>query len=322
MKNENQINSEVKREEFWYDSRDEVTKIHAVRWDNGSEKKKAIVQIVHGMTEHAMRYDAFAEFLAARDILVVANDHLGHGMTRREDVPYGYFCRRDPATVVVRDVHRLKKLTQERYPGVPIIIVGHSMGSFILRNYMTRYGTGIDGVVLVGTGQQSPFLAGAGAAFVRFLSLFMGQKHVAKQIDAAMSRQFNKKCRPQRTKADWLNSQPEEVDLRQRDGLCGNPFTLNGFWTLFTLVRRACLPEAVKKTPKDLPVLFVSGKEDPVGDYGEGVLRARGLFEDGGMTDVTCRLYEGARHEILLEKQKDEVWNEIFTFVQRFVKAK
>lgn len=314
--------SEIKREEYWYDSRDEVTKIHAVRWDNGSEKKRAVVQIVHGMTEHVMRYEAFARFLAAKNILVVANDHLGHGMSRREDVPYGYFCRRDSATVAVRDVHRLKKITQEKYPGVPIIIIGHSMGSFILRNYMTRYGTGIDGAVLVGTGQQSPLLAGLGIGLMRFLSLFLGPKHVAKKIDAMMSGMFNKKCRPHRTPSDWLNSQPEEVDCYVNDSLCGNPFTLNGFQTLFTLVRRACRPEAVRKVPKELPVLFVSGAEDPVGDYGKGVRKAYGLFKENGMMDVTCKLYEGARHEILLEKQKQEVWNEIFAFVERVIKTR
>lgn len=318
----NEINNEVKREEFWYDSRDEVTKLHAIRWDNGSEKKRAIVQLVHGMAEHAGRYDAFARFLAAKDILVIANDHLGHGMSAREDVPYGYFCRRDPATVAVRDVHRLKKITQEKYPGVPIIILGHSMGSFILRNYMSRYGTGIDGAVIVGTGYQPASLAGLGILLIRLLSLLQGQKHKAKIVNAAVFGQYNKKFKPQRTGFDWLNSQPEEVDLYLEDSLCGNTFTLNGFQTLFTLVKRACLPETVKKVPKELPVLFVSGADDPVGDYGKDVRKACELLKENGMTDVTCKLYEGARHEILLEKQKEEVWNEIFTFVERVIKTK
>ena len=318
----NEINNEVKREEFWYDSRDEVTKIHAIRWDNGSEKKKAIVQLVHGMAEHAGRYEAFAQFLAAKDILVIANDHLGHGMSGREDMPYGYFCRRDPATVVVRDVHRLKKITQEKYPGVPIIILGHSMGSFILRNYMSRYGTGIDGAVLVGTGYQPELAAGLGICLVRFLELLQGQKHEAKIVDAAVFGQYNKRFKPLRTNYDWLNSKAEEVDAYLKDSLCGNTFTLNGFQTLFTLVKRACSAEMVKKVPKELPVLLVSGEDDPVGNYGKGVHRACRFFEEAGMTDVSCKLYEGARHELLLEKQKQEVWDDIFSFVERVIKTK
>ncbi|MBO5293187.1 MAG: alpha/beta fold hydrolase [Lachnospiraceae bacterium] len=310
---------EIKREEFWYDSRDEVTKIHAVRWLPECSRPTAIVQLVHGMTEHVLRYTEVAEFLASQGILVVANDHLGHGQSRREDMPFGYFCKRDPATVAVRDVHRLKKLTQERYPGVPYIILGHSMGSFILRDYLSRYGTGIDGAVIVATGHQSPVTAAFAYWFVRIQALFLGQTHVGKLVDHMAFGQYNKRCEPRRTDADWLNSQPEEADLFCADPLCGNTFTLNGFMTLFTLVRRACGKDALKKVPKDLPVLFLAGKEDPVGDYGTGVEKAYRSFTESGMTDVTCRLYDGARHEILREAQKQEVFSDILAFVHRVV---
>ena len=144
-----------RKEEFYFDSRDGEHRLHAVKWIPEAQKPVCVVQIIHGMTEYVDRYDEFADYLAKRDILVVGDDHLGHGKSVREGETYGYFCREDAATVLVRDEHRLKKMTQEQYAGVPYIILGHSMGSFILRNYLTRYGSGIDGAVIMGTGMLS-----------------------------------------------------------------------------------------------------------------------------------------------------------------------
>ena len=129
----------VKKEEFTFDSRDGATKIHAVRWVPEG-KVVCILQIIHGMAEYVERYEQLAQYLGEKGILVTGDDHLGHGKSVGEEGAYGYFCEQDPATVVVRDVHRLKKITQEEYPGIPYVILGHSMGSFILRNYLFRYG--------------------------------------------------------------------------------------------------------------------------------------------------------------------------------------
>ena len=145
----------MKKEEFTFASRDNVTKIHAVRWLPESENIQGIIQIVHGMAEYVERYEELAEFLTGKGYLVTGEDHLGHGKSVPEGGVKGYFCEQDPATVVVRDVHRLKKMTQELYPGVPYFILGHSMGSFITRNYIYRYGTGIQGAIIMGTGMQS-----------------------------------------------------------------------------------------------------------------------------------------------------------------------
>ena len=140
------------KEEFYFDSRDGESRIHAVRYTPDDGNVKGIVQVVHGMAEYVERYENLAEFLTARGILVTGEDHLGHGKSVAEGGTYGYFCEQDPATVVVRDVHRLKKITEESYPEVPYVILGHSMGSFITRNYLCRYGKGVDGAVIVGTG--------------------------------------------------------------------------------------------------------------------------------------------------------------------------
>ena len=129
------------KEEFYFDSRDGESCIHAVRYTPDDGNVKGIVQVVHGMAEYVERYENLAEFLTARGILVTGEDHLGHGKSVAEGGTYGYFCEQDPATVVVRDVHRLKKITEESYPEVPYVILGHSMGSFITRNYLCRLHT-------------------------------------------------------------------------------------------------------------------------------------------------------------------------------------
>ena len=144
----------VKKEDFYFDSRDGEHKIHAVRWIPDIDKPACILQVVHGMAEYIDRYDDFARFLADRGILVVGDDHLGHGKTVNPGEPYGYFCKEDAPTVLVRDEHRLKKMMHEQHVGVPYIILGHSMGSFITRNYLLKYGRGIDGAIIVGTGMQ------------------------------------------------------------------------------------------------------------------------------------------------------------------------
>ena len=164
----------VKKEEFTFDSRDGNTKLHAVRW-TPSGKVICILQIVHGMAEYVERYEGLAKYLGEKGILVTGDDHLGHGKSVGEDGTYGYFCEQDPATVVVRDVHRLKKLTQEEYPGVPYVILGHSMGSFILRNYLFRYGSGIQGAIICGTGSQPPLLVKVSKALAGIQGLFWGR---------------------------------------------------------------------------------------------------------------------------------------------------
>ncbi|MDE6962296.1 MAG: lysophospholipase, partial [Lachnospiraceae bacterium] len=172
----------VKKEEFTFDSRDGATKIHAVRWVPEG-KVVCILQIIHGMAEYVERYEQLAQYLGEKGILVTGDDHLGHGKSVGEEGAYGYFCEQDAATVVVRDVHRLKKITQEEYPGIPYVILGHSMGSFILRNYLFRYGTGIQGAIICGTGSQPKALVKFCKLITAVQGAFLGQKHVAKMLD-------------------------------------------------------------------------------------------------------------------------------------------
>ena len=305
----------VKREEMYFDSRDNINKIHAIQSTPESRKPVCIVQIIHGMAEYIERYDEFARFLGERGILVVGEDHLGHGKSVPEGGVYGYFCERDAATVVVRDSHRLKKMTQEKYPGVPYIILGHSMGSFILRNYLCRYGTGIQAAVVVGTGMQSLGKVWAGKTLLAVQKVFCGSKHPSRLMDVLSFGNYNKRVKDAKTPMDWLTKDEKIRSAYLADPMCGFIFTVNGFQTLMELVNRVHKTENLEKMPKELPVLFTAGAADPVGDYGEGVKRAYQSFVDIGMKNVGIKLYEDDRHELLNETDRAVVYEDIYQWM-------
>ncbi len=314
----------MRKEEFYFDSRDGMSKIHAVRYtpEEGAlvdGKPRAVLQIIHGMAEYAERYEKTAKFFTDRGFVVTGEDHLGHGRTVEEGGIYGYFCPRDPATVVVRDVHRLKKMTQALYPGVPYVILGHSMGSFILRNYIFRYGTGIQGAVIVGTGMQPPAVVGSAKAAAAVQKVFCGGRHVSRLIDRMAFGSYNKRIENARTPFDWISRDEGNVDRYIADPLCGFTFTVNGFQTLFELISRVQKKENLEKVPKELPIFMVSGTDDPVGDYGEGVQRAYQSLADAGLQRLQIKMYKGARHELLNEADGETVMQDICDWMEQNV---
>lgn len=304
----------VRKEEFTFDSRDGKTKIHAVRWIPEG-KVICILQVVHGMAEYVERYEETARYFAEKGILVTGEDHLGHGKSVAAGGTYGYFCEQDPATVVVRDVHRLKKMTQEDYPGIPYIILGHSMGSFILRNYLFRYGSGIQGAIVCGTGTKPQGLVRVCRAMAAVQGAFLGQKHVARLMDKLAFGSYNKMVGGSRKAPDWLCRDEKVVDAYVADPLCGFTFTVNGFRTLFELLYRLNRKENLAQMPGELPVLFIAGEKDPVGDMGEGVRKAFASFEQAGMKHISLKLYPEDRHELLNEMDKYKVYEDIYPWI-------
>ncbi len=307
----------MRKEEFYFDSRDGKSKIHGVKYMPDTENVSGVVQIIHGMAEYVERYEGFARFLTDRNFVVVGEDHLGHGKSVGEGQVQGYFCSQDPATVVVRDSHRLKKMTQQLYPGVPYYIVGHSMGSFILRNYMMRYGTGIDGAVVMGTGMQPGAMVKFAKTLSKLVKLFGGAKRPSKFVNQLAFGSYNQKIENPRTVSDWLSRDEAEVDKYIADPDCGFVFTGNGFHTLFELIDRACNKENMKKIPADLPLFFVAGDGDPVGDYGAGVTKAYEAVKEAGVKDVEIKLYPESRHEILNDFDREQVMNDIYDWLHK-----
>lgn len=310
----------AQREEFYYDSRDGAHKIRALKW-KGTGDILCVLQLVHGMAEHIERYDDFANYMADRGILVVANDHLGHGKSVANKEEYGYFCEKDPLTVVVRDIHRLKKLTQEENPGKPYFILGHSMGSLLLRNYLFRYGNGINGAVLSGTASQSALMTKPGLILLKLIGCFKGDRYRSPFAAGLVMGNPNKRISNRRTDFDWLCQDEEIVDRYIADETCGFLFTINGYLTLVKSVDRLNDPKLLSQMPKDLPVIFLSGEEDPVGNYGAGVRRAYEQFKKAGMKQTEMKLYPGLRHEILNEKCKTEIYEDVLAYIQKHIQS-
>ena len=307
----------MRKEELYYDSRDEVSQIHAVRWIP-DDKPRAIFQIIHGMQEYADRYNDFATYLAEQGYLVIANDHLGHGLSSTRE-NYGYFCHLDPKTVVVRDVHRLKKMTQEQYPGIPIILLGHSMGSFILRNYLCRYGTGIQGAIIMGTGAQPAVTLNLCIFLCNIIGLFHGERYHSTFMDKLGFGAYCKKIENPASPLAWLSAREDNVHAYEADDMCGQPFTLNGYKTLSNLIKGAQKQKNLDKMPKNLPLFLIAGGEDPVGHYGKDVLKLNDRFHKMNMQDVTCDILPGLRHEVLNEDSRQEVYEKVYDWAESVI---
>ena len=302
------------KKDFTFDSRDGKTRIHAIEWEPDTEPV-CIVQIVHGMAEYAARYSGLAGYLNGKGILVVGHDHLGHGDSIGPGHPYGYFCPQAAPDTLVEDVHSLRRRMQAQYPQLPYFLLGHSMGSFILRNYLCVHGEGLAGAVIMGTGMQPKRLLEVSLRLVGLLTALQGPKHRSSLINALSFGSFNRRIRRPSSRMAWLSTDGAQVAKYDADPRCGFTFTLNGFQTLFTLILRLHEKERLEKMRRDLPILFMSGREDPVGDYGRAVEQVYTSFRAMGMKQVSMKLYENDRHELVNESDREMVWSDIGQWV-------
>ncbi len=311
----------VRKEELTYKSRDRQTMLHAIRWIPEGEPK-AILQIIHGMQEYIDRYDEFANYLAERGIIVIGNDHLGHGGSVGTKGTYGYFCKNDPATVLVRDAHRLKKMTQEDYPGIPCFILGHSFGSFVAREYITRYGTGIKGAIIQGTAFMPSGTVNSLSGLVSFLQVLMGEKYRSSMVNNMAFKGYLKKIPNPRTNQDWLSHNEESVNKYIADPACNFVFTLNGFKTMAELLKRVQDIDKMEDIPKKLPILITGGKEDPVGNYGEALEKLYGIYKNElGIENVELKIYDGMRHELQQEIGREKVYEDQYGWLMKVIES-
>lgn len=304
----------VKRE-FTFDSGDGRTKIHAVEWRPEKGEICGVLQIFHGMVEFIERYEDTAEYLTKRGFVVVGNDHLGHGGSIVSKEDYGFFCENNGNETVLGDLRKLHEKTRKKWPKVPYFILGHSMGSFLLRQYLFRYGDELDGAVVMGTGTQPAAALQMGKKLCTLFAKLRGWHYRSRLVDSLAFGGYNKHFRPARTDKDWLTKDGRIVDAYLADERCTFRFTVNGYYNLFTSIEEAGKQENLERMPKDLPVLFMSGAEDPVGGFGKGVEQVRRQFEAAGMQDVTWILYENDRHEILNETDRETVLRDLYAWL-------
>lgn len=299
---------------FYYPSQDNQTQIHAIEWIPKCGVK-AILQISHGMVEHIERYDAFADYLSKRGFYVVGQDHLGHGASVTDDEKHGYFHDTHGNEHVIGDIHKLRQITTSRYPNVPYFMLGHSMGSFLTRQYITMYGAGLAGVVIMGTGNQPLALVRLGKLLCRIVASVKGWTYRSTLINNMAFGGYNRKFRPARTPMDWISRNPKNVDNYLQDSWCTFTFTVNAYYHMFRGMEQLLNRKNFARIPRDLPVLFVAGKDDPVGDFGKGVIAVHKKYKKE-FDDVSLKLYEHDRHEILNEIDRKDVYLDIYKWLE------
>ena len=299
------------RDEFYFPSKDGNTEIHTIEWKPDKEVR-AVLQICHGMMEYIERYDEFAQFLCEKGYYVVGNDHLGHGKSVQAKSEYGFFNEKYGNVCVLGDIHTLRQRTAKKHPDVPYFMLGHSMGSSLLRQYIEMYGNGLAGVVLMGTVEDHSKAALLfGKRLCRIMAAFRGWHYRSKLVDDLAIGGYNKKFKPARTQADWITSDYERLEKYATDPLCTFRFTVNAYYNMFLGMINMQRKESVYMIPKGLPVLFVSGAEDPVGGFGKGVRKIYEKYRAAGIQDVALRLYTGDRHEILNETDRQQVYEDL-----------
>lgn len=305
----------VIKKEFTFPSTDRRTEIHAIEWVPEQEVK-AVLQICHGMVEYIDRYHEFAAYLADRGVCVAGHDHLGHGQSVNSEDEYGYFPQPDGNKMVVGDIHRLRKMTEEKYPEVPYFILGHSMGSFLLRQYLTMYSKGLAGAIVMGTGHQPKIVLQTGQLVCKMTALFKGWKCRSQLVNNLSFGSYNKKFEPAETSKDWITSYKPIRDLYVKDPLTSFTFTVGGYYQMFEGMKVLDTKGSVDKIRKDLPVFFVAGADDPVGEFGKAVKKVYGKYKDAGIPDVQIKLYKDDRHEILNETDRENVYQDLYEWME------
>lgn len=304
--------------EFTFLSSNGKTKIHAIKCLPKDGKYTRIFQMIHGMYEYIERYLPFFEYLTTKGFIIVGHDHLGHGESINNKEDLGYFGEPNPNDLLIKDIHSLRLMTQEKYPNLPYFICGHSFGSYLLREYICLYTDGLAGIILLGTGFLSECKRSLGISIIKIMTCFKGAYHRSKFIKK-ISMEMGPYKKYDMYKIDlnnsWLTRDPENVRKYNEDKKVDFEFTLNGFLGLMQAIHYSCNPSNIIKVKKDLPILFVSGCCDPVGNNGEGVRKSYEMMKMVGSLDITMKLYENDRHEVLNELNRDEVYEYIRTWL-------
>lgn len=298
-------------------SSDKKSTIRYQVWDS-VEKPVCVLQIIHGMAEYIDRYKDLAAYLNENGIIVAGEDHIGHGHSC-EPSDWGYFGEEGGWIHMVDDVEKLREILAEEYPGVPFVMMGHSMGSFLCRAWLAKYGLRafkdgkLNGSVICGTAGSNPAL-GAGLALCKAIRKIKGSRHKSRLLTAMAFGSYVKGIENPRTDYDWLSHDNALVDAYVADPMCGFTFTVAGYQDLFGLLQYIAEDQCYSAMPKELCYLLVAGLEDPVGNYAKGVVEVKEKMEAAGCSDVSQIIYEGMRHEIHNEIEKEIVWEDLRDF--------
>ncbi|MFI3230599.1 MAG: alpha/beta hydrolase [bacterium] len=314
----------TKKHEFYFASSDNVTKIHAVCWI--PKQVDYILQISHGMLEYIDRYEDFAKYLNKFNILVVGNDHLGHGFSVLSEDKYGYFSEKNGNKVLIKDMYKLSKLIKAKYPHRPYIFLGHSMGSFLLRQFLYTYPYEANKAIIVGTGYNYTSNTRALKRIVKSLGYAKGDEYKSYLINQLMNKLFNfgfdfnfnfNNKNKNNTGLEWLTRDKEEILKYLANNKSDFLFTLNGYYNLFNAMELSCKKSNIKKYNKSMPILLLSGDRDPVGNFGYGVFKVYRQLKRVKIEDLSYKIYQDYRHEILNEIGKEVVYKDIVSWIKK-----
>lgn len=286
------------------------------KWEAaGPRKGRGVVQVAHGVGEHAGRYDRIAQRLRQEGFTVYANDHRAHGKTAEIRRLYGFYDGDNYFEDAVEDMYGLTQLIRSENPEGPLILFGHSMGSLLSRKYILKYGEEIDALMLSGTGDFINGLGHFGLASTQLVGAIRGRAQSNDTLRKFFFDEFNKKFKPNRTKLDWISRDEAEVDAFEADPYRIENFSIGVFSDILKNSKSLNLKETFSQTPDELPILIFSGDEDPVGEMGKGVTRVAENFRKYSNSEVTFHLYPGGRHEMLNEINSQEVEEDIISWI-------
>lgn len=290
--------------------------IFLYRWSpNEGECVRGILQIAHGMAETASRYERFARALVSQGYIVYANDHRGHGKTAKSIDEIGYMGP-DGYNRMVEDMRELTCFIREKEgEKLPLFLFGHSMGSFLAQRYIGLHGRDIEGVILSGTSSSPGPIINIGIRIAKREMAKNGPRAKSPKLNDMSFGSYNKKFSPNRTQFDWLSRDEEEVDKYVKDPYCGTVFTTSFYYDFFRGLKETFKRRNMERIPKDLPLYIFAGDKDPVGNMGKGVLRLIKTYQNLGMEDMSYKLYEDGRHEMLNEINRDEVMADIIRWL-------
>ena len=304
--------SELKIESIQFDSAYVGQKCAGFLFYDPDCAPRFVLQITHGMCEYIMRYRPFAEFMVKNGAAVCGNDDLGHGATSGDSGTDGFFAPADGRRFVLEDIHTMNRIAHERWPGVPVLLMGHSMGSFFARWYSTVYPDTIDAALYCGTGGPNPAIDVA-IGLTALIGKVKGPRHVSGLVQNMAFGSYQSRIPAAKTEYDWLSVDADNVQAYLADPKCGFLFTVSAMHELFCVVKEVSSEQWAGKVPQ-VPVLVFAGEEDPVGDYGKGPKTVYQRLRGTGHTAAQLKLYPGLRHEILNEIGKESVWQDVWKF--------
>lgn len=295
--------------------------LHLTQWFKEDTKPKAILHIAHGMAEYGERYDHFARFMVDHGFVVYANDHRGHGFTQT-DGKLGFFEANDGWTYVVKDLKTISEHIKQNHSDVPYIMLGHSMGSFLSRTFAIKYPEELDALILSGTAFHPGKMGKAGKVIANIQKIIFKAHSPSNLLNFLTFGHYNKAYKNPKTKFDFLSRDSEVVQKYIEDDLCGFICPNSFFIDLINGLDFIHQPENIRHMKPKLPILLLAGTADPVGDFGKGVEKVFNLFQQENMTDVSLKLYPEARHEILNEINKTEVYKDLLNWIyEKFPKC-